>query len=309
MKRVWIAATVIGGLAGGPVIAQDETTAARWLSELRENRERLLAGDLEPARVAAQRQIQELISMLKGGGPPANELASAALVQLALAEAGLAAPGASVDDAAWHLEVATLFNPAFAQAEFAEFGAAGARLEAARRARAAADPDPRQVLPIEPAAGLEPPRMIDSPHMVFRASREVLQAFDLALHVAFVVDREGRVRRLAIEGRLDNPAPVLLSLELLRSWKFAPARLSGNPVAVHYALDLPLTEAAVGRAGWDLKLWRIASLLAGEELRSARTAAEELLSELEAASPSLGRDAARTRALEYLDAVEVGLRG
>jgi len=225
------------------------------------------------------------------------------MAQLALAEAGRSAPD-SAAAAAWHLEVATILNPAFREASFAEFGELGGRLVAARAGRAEGDPVEGEVLPTAPVPGLEPPELLESPHMVFRASREVLEALDPQLRVTFVVDRQGEVRRAAVEGRLDNPAPVLLSLELLRAWRFAPARLGERAVPVRYTLDLPLTEGAVVRARWDLSLWRIACLMAGEELRAAREAAGRLLLEVESSPSSSSRELARRRALELLETVD-----
>ena len=49
-------------------------------------------------------------------------------------------------------------------------------------------------------------------------------------------------------GSLVNPAPVLVSLEVLRDWRFTPATLADQPVAVLFELDLPLTRGATERA-------------------------------------------------------------
>lgn len=294
---------LLAAASGVALLAQaPESTAERWWRELGAMHGLLVAGRAEAAYEPSRRLVGELVASLKPGGR-AVELASVALAQLALAEAGRSAAG-SAETGAWHLEVAAILNPAFRQAGFEEFGELGERLRVARRRHEEGDPAEGHVLPTAPIPGLVPPTLRESPHMVFRASREVLEALDPGLRVTFVVDRQGSVRRPRVVGRLDNPAPILLSLDLLRAWRFEPARLGDRPVPVRYGLDLPLTEGVVRRAGWDLAEWRISSLLAGEELRAAREAAGRLLLEIESSPPSTSREIARRRVLDAITEVE-----
>ncbi len=283
----------------GPASAVTETTAERWLRELQEGKEMLLAERAEEAYELSRKLVDELAAALKGG-QDSNDLVATALLQLALAEAGL---GWS-ESAAWHLELAGIFNSAFRDLPLAELGTAGVLLEAGRRRRFADEPTEDEVVDLTPLPGLVPPEILGSPHMVFRASLEVLRALDPDLQVVFVIDRDGRVRQPVVNGRLDNPAPVLLSLEVLRDWSFTPSRLDGEPVPVLFSLDLPLTQGAVRRARHDLRLVGIACLLAAEDWPAARDAAYLLLEKLAAAPPSQGRNEARNRAEGFLAEAE-----
>jgi hypothetical protein len=286
-----------------PALAATETTSARWMRELREGREMLLAERDEEAYEISRKLIDELETALKGG-QDSNDLVATALFQLALAEAGL---GWS-EPADWHLELAEIFNSAFRGLPLAEFGTAGVFLEEGRQRRFADEPTENEILDLTPLPGLVPPEILESPHVVFRASLEVLQALDPDLQVVFVIDRDGRVRQPVVNGRLDNPAPVLLSLEVLRDWSFTPSRFDAEPVPVHLSLDLPLTQGAVRRARYDLRLLGIACLLAAEDWPAAQDAADQLLEELATAPLTRGRNAAWDRAQELLAEAVKGQR-
>ena len=282
-----------------PVSAVTDTTAERWLRELQEAKEMLLAERAEEAYEHSRKLVDELVAALKGG-QDSNDLVATALLQLALAEAGL---GRS-EPAAWHLELAGIFNATNRDIPLAEFGTAGALLEEARQQRFADESTADEILDLTPLPGLVPPEILESPQVVFRASLEVLRALDPDLQVVFVIDRDGRVRQPVVNGRLDNPAPVLLSLEVLRDWSFTPARLDSEPVPVRSSLGLPLTQGVIRQARYDLRLMGIANLLAAEDWPAAREAASLLLEELAAAPPTRGRNAARDRVQDFLAEAE-----
>ena len=281
-----------------PATGQEPPTPQSRLEQLRRTQALLTVGSYDEAHRAALALVDELAGSLKGG-PGANELAATALAQLAVAEAGRG----QTDEAVWHLQMAESFNPAFRGAPFAEFGAAGEALVAARRA-AEAKPADAEVVEIITRGDLEPPRVLESRHVVFRASREVIEALDPELAVEFVIDRDGRPRRPRVRGRLDNPGAVLLSLEVLRVWRFTPPRLGGEPAAARYAVDLPRTEGAARRATWDLELGTVACLMAGERWAAARETAEELMARLAEAPPGRDRETAREVAANLLAAAE-----
>jgi hypothetical protein len=250
-------------LAAGPAAAAEPSpSVVRWQGEIARVDGLLRAGAWTEAREGAGALVGELLSDLKGG-PAGARLLATAYAQRALAEAGLEAR----EDALWSLRVAACLDPLFAAAPLDPFGDAGRRLDAWRRAEpdfgvdlgADLEAGPRAgALPLG-APGLEPPAVLEAPTIVFRASAEVLRAFDPTLAVEVVIGADGRPRAPAVRGSLDNPSPVAASLEALRRWRFAPARLGGEPVPVLLTLDLPLTRGAADHAREALESLRGAS--------------------------------------------------
>ncbi|HSL82690.1 MAG TPA: hypothetical protein VLF66_07925 [Thermoanaerobaculia bacterium] len=231
--------------------AEPSPSVVRWQGELARVDGLLRAGAWIEARVGSAALVQILLSDLKGG-PVGARLLATAYAQRALAEAGVEAR----EDALWSLRIAACLDPLFAEAPLDPFGDAGRRLDAWRRAEPdlgvdfGADPekDPRAGALALDTPGLEPPALLEAPTIVFRASAEVLRAFDPELAVELVVGADGLPRAPAVRGSLDNPSPVAASLETLRRWRFEPARLDGRPVPVLLTLDLPLTRGAADRA-------------------------------------------------------------
>ncbi|HUF78537.1 MAG TPA: hypothetical protein VMR44_06475, partial [Thermoanaerobaculia bacterium] len=207
-------------------------------------------GAWEEAHGAAGALVAELLGDLKGG-PAGAGLLAAAYAQRALAEAG----AGEREEALWSLGIATCLDAAFATAPLEAFGEAGARLDTWRRA----EPDPRAGAERFDTPGLVPPALLESPTIRFRASAEVLRAFDPNLAVEVVIDAEGRPRAPAVQGSLDNPSPVAASLEVLRRWRFDPARLDGRAVPLLALLELPLTPGAAERARETLENLRAGS--------------------------------------------------
>lgn len=226
----------------------------RWQGELARVDGLLRAGAWAEAREGSAALVEELLSDLKGG-PEGARLLATAYAQRALAEAGVEAR----DDALWSLRIAACLDPLFATAPLDPFGDAGRFLDAWRRAEPDFGREPHAGTLAVDAPGLEPPAVLEAPAIVFRASAEVLRAFDPALAVELVIGADGRPRAPAVRGSLDNPSPVAASLETLRRWRFEPARLAGEPVPVLLTLDLPLTRGAADRARQRLEALRGAS--------------------------------------------------
>lgn len=239
-------------LGAGPVAASEPSpSVVRWQGELALVDGLLRGGAWAEAREASAALVEELLSDLKGG-PAGARLLATAYAQRALAEAGLD----ELEDALWSLRIAACLDPLFAEAPLDPFGDAGRRLDSWRRAEPDFGAEPRAgALPLD-APGLEPPAVLQGPTIVFRASAEVLRAFDRNLAVELVVDAEGRPRAPAVRGSLDNPSPVAASLETLRRWRFEPAREGGDPVPVVLTLELPLTPGAAARARERLEALR-----------------------------------------------------
>lgn len=226
-----------------PAPSEPSPSVVRWQGEISRVDGLLRGGAWGEAERGAAALVAELLADLKGG-PAGAPLLATAYAQRALAEAGLERR----EDALWSLRIAGCLDPAFDGAKLdrigAPFGAAGERLTSWRRA----ETDPRPTARPVDTPGLEPPAVLESPTIVFRASAEVLRSFDRTLSLEVVVDAEGRPRAPAVRGSRANPSPVAASLETLRRWRFEPARLDGEAVPILLTLDLPLTRGAATRA-------------------------------------------------------------
>lgn len=290
-----------GAADGSTGAAPGEAAAERWVRQLGEARELLHAGSWGEAARLSRGLHGELMADLKGG-EDAIELVATALLQLAVAEAGEGLE----DDALWHLGVADAFAPGLGGAPLGgEFGVAGERLDAWRsRARL-------RETGLPPATdttidGLEPPRVEQGNFIVLRASLEQLRLLDPDLRVSFAIDADGRVREPLLDGRLDNPAPLLMSLEVLREFRFAPARYHGRPLAVAWELPLPLTQGALRAGLWELKRARLEALLRDGDWRQAHEEASGLHRALERASGPAA-DSRRAIVAYYLSRARAGL--
>lgn len=210
-----------------------------WQKRMQSTHRLLQASDWSSAEVESQALFDELLSHLKAGEGSAALLA-AATAQLALAESGLG----KNDQAQWHLHLAQNLNPAFRDRGVEGYGIASQRL-AADGLRAWNQPPPGSVVLSLASPDILPPSILESPHIVFRASEEILREFPQDLSVEVVVSPEGRPEHPVVRGSMINPTPVIASLEALRDWRFEPASRNGTPVAVFLYLPLPLTEGAV----------------------------------------------------------------
>jgi hypothetical protein len=127
---------------------------------------------------------------------------------------------------------------------------------------------------------------------------------DPALTVTFVVGDDGLARHPRVDGGLDNPGPVLLSLLVLRQWRFEPALRDGRAVPSAVTLGLPLTEGVVARNRWGLEIAGIGWLSAHDLDADARARLETLIVELTDAPAGRARDAALARAHELRGMLE-----
>lgn len=242
-------------LFGFPVVAGDqqpgesEAILSGWQRELQGIQGQLLREQWEEATDASSRLLEDVVDKLKNGEGSASLLALV-VAQQALAEAGLG----RMEDAIWHFHEAENLNPEFRTASLSAYGSGGQKLERHRLRELGQGGRVGAVERLGDAdRGIEPPAILASPFMIFRASAEVLRAFPRDLRVELIIDTEGRVREPVVIGSLVNPAPVLVSLEVLRDWRFEPATIADQPVAVLFELDLPLTRGATERARVELR--------------------------------------------------------
>ena len=235
--------------AQGQEPGESEVILSGWLSQLQGIQQQLLEEGWTEALEASSLLLEDVVDKLKAGEDSAGLLALA-VAQQAVAEAGLG----RMEDAIWHFHEAQNFNPEFRTAPLSAFGTAGEALESHRLRGLGQGGRFGSVGRFTGSdQEIDPPRLLESPFMVFRASAEVLRAFPRDLRVEVIIDTEGRAREPVVTGSMINPSPIRVSLEVLRDWRFEPATLAGRPVPVFYELALPLTRGATERAREELR--------------------------------------------------------
>ncbi len=241
-----LSAVLLPLLAVQPLLAQSSDassrTVARWQKKLRKIDQKIETGDYEAADKAADKLIiEEMVpSLLRGEG--GAEMLALATVYQALAESG----SEEEESAVWHWHIAQNLDPELRQVSLAKFGPAGHLLEY-NRLRGAGEP-PRDTTvfdltdkertPTHPVALENPYPMIPKD----------LQAewYEQQARIEVVIDKEGRVRSpVVLEGNL--PGKIYLGIESMRLWRYKPAMLEGEPVAVFFQLE-DFYEALPGSA-------------------------------------------------------------
>ena len=220
-----------------PVAAKASTTesrtVARWQKKLRKLDQRIEAGDYQEVLKSADKLIlvEMVPSLLQGEG--GAELLALATVYKALAESGLGDTEAAV----WHWQIAQNLDPKLRQVSLAKFGPTAHLLEYNRLRMAHESPRDLRVIDLDdperaPQIG---PRALETPYPMIPES---LQPFwyDEKAEIEVVIDRNGRVLSpVVLRGKL--PGKIYLGLEAMRVWKYRPAILDGEPVAVFFDLE------------------------------------------------------------------------
>ncbi|HEX6898849.1 MAG TPA: energy transducer TonB [Thermoanaerobaculia bacterium] len=230
----------VSSLAAGQQTVQ--STAAAWRSGLREVDEKLRAGKWGEAEKRARRLGSEIVAGAGTGEGAAYSLAVASAFR-AIAEAGLGREG----EAAWHWDMALNLFPEIGKTNVAPYGpkAAELRERILRPLDIAMSPDQLRILreggevEIKPV-GLE----VEKPRIVKQASPEYPKALSVLgaegwVAVSTIIGVDGRPvspRIVKIEG--GGPAMAYVAMDSLAQWRFEPAKLDGQPVAVFYVLTV-----------------------------------------------------------------------
>ncbi len=212
---------------GGPVVAN-------WNHRLEAASQALKAGDWKRARNSSRKLLDEMCNRIVEG-EDVNKALGLTLTFLALGEAGLG----EEDDARWHWHTALGFFPDAARFDLSPFGAPGAWLKdqslIARPALAASLGATVAVHPLPVGGEIQPPvkrfaQLPKYPAAMRQQRREVV------VIVSAVIDPRGKVTSPQILQSSGAPTMVLATLEAMRRWKFKPATLHGQPVAVFYTM-------------------------------------------------------------------------
>jgi hypothetical protein len=207
-------------------------TIERWQKKLRKIHQKIESGDYQTADKAADKLIiEEMVPSLLRGEAGAELLALATVYQ-ALAEAG----SGEEDSAIWHWQIAQNLDPELRQVSLAKFGSAAHLLEY-NRLRLAGEP-PRDMTVFDlsnPQRTPTHPKAVEVPYPFVPPGLQAVW-YEETAEVESVIDEKGRVRSpVVIQGTL--PGKIYLGIESMRAWRYQPATLDGEPVAVYFQLE------------------------------------------------------------------------
>jgi len=219
-------------LAATPATTESRTVA-RWQKKLRKLDQKIEVGDYQGALKSADKLIlvEMVPSLLQGEG--GAELLALATVYKALAESGLG----DSERAVWHWHIAQNLDPELRQVSLAKFGPTAHLLEYNRLRLAHESPRDLQVIELDDPerTRLIRPRALETPYPMIPESLQPYW-YDQKTEIEVVIDRNGRaVSPVVLRGKL--PGKIYLGLEAMRTWKYRPAILEGEPVAVFFELE------------------------------------------------------------------------
>ena len=197
----------------------------RWRQTLAEADRLQAAGEWKRVRKMMNRLLTEMSGRIESGDLAANLLAAAA-AQRGIAQAGLG----NERDALWDWEMAVALDPAFAGLSLDDYGQAGARLGRLR------DAAPHEDIPSPPDAVMEPPRRRRSTVPEYPYAKSVA-CLEEAIQILAIIDRDGLIQRPRLASP-DDPVLGFAAMDVLRSWRYKPARLDGRPITVELALKV-----------------------------------------------------------------------
>jgi len=220
-----------------PLVARGGSLADRWVTGLKEVDQKLRAQQWEEARKQAREVAGEIVDDA-GRNKDAGYTLAVTSVFRAIAEAGLGRQ----DDADWYWDLALNLVPGIGKTNLSPYGdaVAGLKGRTLRGSRPPVEPgelwteDGRKV----PRGKVEPPRIL----------RQVRPEYPEKLNHAGVPGRVIVETILGADGRPRSPrvlemqggghAMKYAALDALGQWRFEPAKLEGQPVAVFYTLTI-----------------------------------------------------------------------
>lgn len=222
---------------GSSLPAADESS--KWDQQIDRAEREILDGKHRAARKRMISTAEEMVDEF-GPGKGGEILLGLLALHRALAEAGLG----NEEAARWYLHVALAFNPLLVDYGLDRFGAPGRFL----LANAPEDPDrsdaeeeedagdgaeaPQMIMP-----GVTPPKSKKRPKPRFPSGARYFRITG-ALVVQVMISEEGRPTEPKVLVPLPAATLTWAALEALRRWRFEPARVDGEPVAVYYNLTV-----------------------------------------------------------------------
>lgn len=212
--------------------ADDAIQAGAWERSMRSIDRLLLAEKFERAKEEADRLLAEMCDGIAAGSGAAGYLSTAVLLR-AVAEAGLG----NERDARWDHAIAGTLHADFLKMNFAAYG------EDVSRVLGSDPPTPPEAGEGEDAPGgseaessMTPPKAITTPKPKYPVAK-IHRCISAPVVVAAIVGADGLPSRPRL---LSQQYPVLgfAALDVLRDWRFEPARLNGKAIAVFYTLTV-----------------------------------------------------------------------
>ena len=206
-------------VAAAPPLAAQSNAATRWQAAIKRADKDLQAGRWDRVTKKMDRLLDEMLNSIESGPGAGWYLGSGAALR-AVAEAGLG----NARDAAWDWHMAITLEPDYEGMDLTRYGAGGEALLRALGVAAvqeAADPSREMEL--------SPPRKLHAPLPAYPFAKRKVCIEEAVMVLAIV-----RVDGIAVQPRLltpDDPVMGFAAMEALRSWRFEPAKLGGEPVA------------------------------------------------------------------------------
>lgn len=221
----WLALVLTAASLEAAPKAREQKLVAQWQADLVAADDAIAAKDYDRAGTLAQALLDAFDQRL-AGGPDAKKYYAAALVRRALAAAGQA----RYLEAQWDWDVATAYLPEVPATTFdPSISAGGQKISQAT--------DPGVTAPV--IVYRVPPRYTAAARQGRLTGTVVLE---------LVIDEQGRLRSPKVLKSVDSGLDFA-ALESIRQWRFQPATLQGQPIAVYYVLTVrfKIQENLLGR--------------------------------------------------------------
>lgn len=209
-----------------------------WADRLRSADALLQAGEWKKAKKTVDFLLEEMQTRVAGGEDAGRFLGMACLYR-AIAESGLG----NEREALWDFGMAQALHPELAKADFGPYGASGAALEVGRRGPGwKPAPDSGQESPKTRSGkessesrkipGVRAPEKLRAPAIFYPYAKS--QACDTESLVVLMIIRKDGLTSVPVVLTKSDPVLSFAAMDTLRSWKFRPAELAGEPVTAFY---------------------------------------------------------------------------
>ena len=231
----WAFAGIALALAVQPLAVAADFEGLR--QGLKEVDQKLRNKDWAAAEKQAAKGAHGMRDVVGTGNEAAHTLAVATTLR-AVAESGM---GKS-EDAAWHWDMALNLDPEIAKVDISPYGAPAEALRSLqlRPMPALAQGEGTRIADGDgsPHPEVERPKLLKRTKPQFPRQLQD-QRTQGGVIVECVIGRDGRPRDpRVLQVHEGGPGMVYESLEALRQWRFAPARLNGEPVEVYFSLTV-----------------------------------------------------------------------
>lgn len=229
----WAVCFALGWNCLSPALGQSlpsgrkATILARWQTKLRGAEADIRADRFARAKRSCTEVLNEMYDSIESG-PSAGDLLALALTFRGLAAAG----GDDLRNATWDWAAARSLAPAIGALDLTMYGAAGQKLAEAASVKRDGPP-PRRPDDSE----IQPPRAVVKPAPRYPAAVRAGKLQGVAI-VETVIEPDGTLTDPKVLMSEGSAVLGFAVLETLRSWRFKPATLNGQPVPVSFVFTV-----------------------------------------------------------------------